>query len=82
MARINRDTIIAIFLLLFCGVLFWASLDIRDKCPCNSLWVQTPVRIELTILDRDQGIDEQWRDFGLIQQPAIFTAFRVVAADN
>ena len=30
MTRINRDTIIAIVLLLFCGAMFWASLDIRE----------------------------------------------------
>ncbi len=29
MARLNRDTIAAIFLLLFCGVFIWASFDIR-----------------------------------------------------
>ncbi len=30
MQRLNRDAIIAIFLLAFCGVLFWASFDIRQ----------------------------------------------------
>jgi len=30
MARLNRDTIIAIFLLLVCGVFIWASFDIRQ----------------------------------------------------
>ena len=29
MARLNRDTIVAIVLLLGCGVFFWASFDIR-----------------------------------------------------
>ena len=29
MARLNRDSIVAIFLLLFCGVFIWASFDIR-----------------------------------------------------
>lgn len=29
MARLNRDTIIAILLLLLCGVFIWASFDIR-----------------------------------------------------
>lgn len=29
MARLNRDTYVAIFLLLFCGVFIWASFDIR-----------------------------------------------------
>ena len=29
MARLNRDTIVAIFLLMFCGVFIWASFDIR-----------------------------------------------------
>ena len=29
MARLNRDTIVAIFLLLFCGVFIWSSFDIR-----------------------------------------------------
>lgn len=30
MGRLNRDTIAAIFLLLLCGVFFWASFDIRQ----------------------------------------------------
>jgi len=30
MERINRDVIIAIVLLLFCGVFFWASFEIRQ----------------------------------------------------
>ncbi len=30
MDRINRDAVIAIVLLLFCGVFFWASFDIRQ----------------------------------------------------
>ena len=29
MAGLNRDTIVAIFLLLFCGLFTWASFDIR-----------------------------------------------------
>ena len=29
MERLNRDAVIAIALLLFCGVLFWSSFDIR-----------------------------------------------------
>ncbi len=29
MARFNRDTIVAIFLLMFCGVFIWATFDIR-----------------------------------------------------
>ena len=29
MARLNRDSIVAIVLLLFCGVFIWASFDIR-----------------------------------------------------
>ncbi len=29
MVRLNRDAVIAIALLLFCGVFFWASFDIR-----------------------------------------------------
>ena len=29
MERLNRDSVIAIALLLFCGVFFWASFDIR-----------------------------------------------------
>ena len=29
MARLNRDTIVAIFLLMFCCVFLWASFDIR-----------------------------------------------------
>lgn len=29
MQRLNRDAVIAIALLLFCGVFFWASFDIR-----------------------------------------------------
>jgi len=30
MARLNKDTIVAIFLLLACGVFIWASFDIRQ----------------------------------------------------
>jgi len=30
MQRLNRDAIVAIFLLAFCGVFFWASFDIRQ----------------------------------------------------
>ena len=30
MDRLNRDTVIAIALLVFCGVFFWASFDIRQ----------------------------------------------------
>ncbi len=30
MQRLNRDAIIAIILLAFCGVFFWASFDIRQ----------------------------------------------------
>ena len=30
MARMNRDTMVAIFLLLFCGVLIWSTYDIRQ----------------------------------------------------
>ncbi len=30
MQRLNRDAIIAIVLLAFCGVFFWASFDIRQ----------------------------------------------------
>lgn len=30
MARVNRDVIIAILLLVFCAALFWASYDIRE----------------------------------------------------
>jgi hypothetical protein len=30
MGRLNRDTIIAIVLLMACGVLFWATFDIRE----------------------------------------------------
>jgi hypothetical protein len=30
MERLNRDTLVAVFLLLFCGVMFWASFDIRE----------------------------------------------------
>ena len=29
MKRLNRDSIIAIALLVFCGVFFWASFEIR-----------------------------------------------------
>ena len=28
--RLNRDTFVAIFLLLFCGIFIWASFDIRN----------------------------------------------------
>ena len=27
---LNRDTIVAVLLLLFCGVMFWATTQIRD----------------------------------------------------
>jgi putative tricarboxylic transport membrane protein len=30
MTRLNKDTYVAIFLLLGCGILFWASFDIRE----------------------------------------------------
>ncbi|MFQ5765109.1 MAG: tripartite tricarboxylate transporter TctB family protein, partial [Rhodospirillales bacterium] len=30
MPRLNRDAVIAVVLLLFCGVLFWSSFDIRQ----------------------------------------------------
>jgi hypothetical protein len=30
MTRLNRDAVIAIVLLLICGVLFWATFDIRE----------------------------------------------------
>ena len=30
MNRLNRDTVIAVILMLFCGVFFWASFDIRE----------------------------------------------------
>ncbi|MEQ9557257.1 MAG: tripartite tricarboxylate transporter TctB family protein [Rhodospirillales bacterium] len=30
MDRLNRDVYVAVVLLLFCGVMFWASLDIRE----------------------------------------------------
>jgi len=30
MERINRDAVIAIVLLVFCGVMFWSSFDIRQ----------------------------------------------------
>lgn len=30
MARLNRDTYVAIFLLMFCGVFIWATFDIRQ----------------------------------------------------
>ncbi len=30
MQRLNRDAVIAIVLLLFCGVMFWSSFDIRQ----------------------------------------------------
>lgn len=30
MARVNRDVIVAVLLLVFCAALFWASYDIRE----------------------------------------------------
>ncbi|MCF3628768.1 tripartite tricarboxylate transporter TctB family protein [Thalassospiraceae bacterium LMO-SO8] len=30
MDRLNRDVYVAVVLLLFCGVMFWASMDIRE----------------------------------------------------
>ena len=30
MGRINRDVMVAVFLLVFCGVFYWASLQVED----------------------------------------------------
>ncbi|MEO9904376.1 tripartite tricarboxylate transporter TctB family protein [Nisaea sp.] len=43
MARLNRDTLIALLLLVFCGVMISASLDIRDTnygTMQSSVWPQ------------------------------------------
>ncbi|MEE9299780.1 MAG: tripartite tricarboxylate transporter TctB family protein [Alphaproteobacteria bacterium] len=49
MRRINRDTGVAIFLLLVCGAFFWASFDIRDM-GYESLGSEVWPRMVLTIM--------------------------------
>jgi hypothetical protein len=49
MGRLNRDTYVAIVLLLACGVLFWASLDIRQP-DYGTLPPSTWPRIILAVL--------------------------------
>lgn len=52
MSKLNRDTIIAVFLLAACGFLFWASFDIRNPDYGTlppSAWPRT-ILIVLTIL--------------------------------
>ena len=49
MARMNRDTIVAIFLLLGCGVLIWATFDIRQP-DYGVLMPSTWPRVVLAVL--------------------------------
>ncbi len=49
MTRINRDAVIAIFLLLVCGVFFWASFDIRQP-DYGTLKPSTWPRVILVVL--------------------------------
>jgi putative tricarboxylic transport membrane protein len=49
MGRLNRDTYVAIVLLLVCGVLFWASFDIRQP-DYGTLPPSTWPRIILAVL--------------------------------
>ena len=49
MTRINRDAMIAIFLLLVCGIFFWASFDIRQP-DYGTLKPSTWPRVILVIL--------------------------------
>lgn len=49
MGRLNRDSYVAIFLLLVCGVFFWASFDIRQP-DYGTLMPSTWPRIILGVL--------------------------------
>ena len=49
MGRLNRDTYVAIVLLVVCGVLFWASFDIRQP-DYGTLMPSTWPRIILVVL--------------------------------
>jgi hypothetical protein len=49
MGRLNRDTYVAIFLLVVCGVMFWASFDIRQP-DYGTLMPSTWPRIILAVL--------------------------------
>lgn len=49
MGRLNRDTYVAIFLLLACAILFWASFDIRQP-DYGTLLPSTWPRIILAVL--------------------------------
>lgn len=49
MGRLNRDTCVAIFLLVVCGVMFWASFDIRQP-DYGTLMPSTWPRIILAVL--------------------------------
>lgn len=49
MGRLNRDTYVAVFLLVVCGVLFWASFDIRQP-DYGTLMPSTWPRIILAVL--------------------------------
>ena len=49
MTRINRDAVIAIFLLLVCGIFFWASFDIRQP-DYGTLKPSTWPRVILVVL--------------------------------
>ena len=52
MDRLNRDVYIAVVLLVLCGVLFWATFDIREPgygMLLPSAWPRT-ILVALTIL--------------------------------
>ena len=49
MQRLNRDVVIAIVLLVFCGVFFWASFDIRQP-DYGVLMPSTWPRVVLAVL--------------------------------
>ena len=52
MSRINRDTGVAIFLLLFCGIFFAATFDIRETSygtPGAGVWPRI-ILLALTLL--------------------------------
>ena len=49
MVRLNRDTYVAIFLLMACAILFWASFDIRQP-DYGTLMPSTWPRIILLVL--------------------------------
>ena len=49
MERINRDVVIAVVLLVFCGVFFWSSFDIRQT-DYGNMMASTWPRVILAVL--------------------------------